>query len=140
MKTVTIIYEGRRHNNAVWFHFDREKNKMVGEALWFKPNKLTTRFPPGMIIDIEHDDKNRWRFADAKWGEIWDNDEVVNQMVLSDQMEKQKLSVKRTENKLKKELGENWQELTIKQFREQYIFMTGVNKQNALALLLKSLT
>lgn len=113
---------------------------MVGEALWFKPNKLTTRFPPGMIIDIEHDDKNRWRFADAKWGEIWDNDEVVNQMVLSDQMEKQKLSVKRTENKLKKELGENWQELTIKQFREQYIFMTGVNKQNALALLLKSLT
>ena len=137
MKTLTLIYDGIKNNRAVWFHFDKKKNQPSGDGLYFKISKQTTRFPVGMIVEVEEDDG--YRFADAELGEMWNNEEAVNIMVLADRVEQQKRSTKRTENKLKKELGENWQDMTFKQIREQFAYMRGVDRTNAMALILRNL-
>lgn len=138
MKTLTLIYKGIINNRAEWFNFDHAKNKPVGKSLLFKINKQTTRFPVGMIVEVQSENDS-FLFGSSEWGEMWDNEEAVNQMALADSVEKQKRSTKLTENKLKKQLGENWQDMTFKEIKSQFVYMRGIDRTNAMALILRNL-
>lgn len=138
MKTLTLIYTGITNNRAEWFNFNYAQNKPVGNSLLFKANKQTTRFPVGMIVEVQSENDS-FLFGSSEWGEMWDNETEVNRMVLADGVEKQKRSTKLTENKLKKQLGENWQEMTFKEIRSQFVHMRGVDRTNAMALILRNL-
>jgi hypothetical protein len=90
-----------------------------------------------MIVKVDVN-KNSFAFSKAEWGEMWDN-EIVNTMVLADRANREELAVKRSENKMKKEMGELWQDMTIKEAREYLAHSYGKDKTNALALVLNAL-
>jgi len=139
MKEKAMIYEGVKGNSAIWFEFDEEKNKIVdGTKCSFKKDKDVTRFPVGMIVNIETDGK-RFAFGKAKWGKMWDDEEELRYMVLADRTNREALAVKRSENRLKKEVGEIWQDMTIKEARKYLAHCYGKDRTNALSLVLNAL-
>tara|TARA_R110002020_G_scaffold1935_2_gene8870 strand:+ start:171 stop:611 length:441 start_codon:yes stop_codon:yes gene_type:complete len=135
-KEKTMIYEGLRSDgkSAVFFSFDKKTNKIVGKAMFFKRSKDVTRFPVGMIIDVLTNGKS-FRFSSAKWGKIWDSEEV-KEMVLNDEINKKSIAIKREENRFKKEHSEIWQEMTIKEAYRSLALLHGKKKINAIALIL----
>ena len=135
----SMVYDGlvSGGKRVRWFYFDEEKNEIKGDALFFKKTKDTTRFPVGMIVKVDVN-KNAFAFSKAEWGKMWD-DEIVNTMVWADRANREELAVKRSENKMKKEMGELWQDMTIKEAREYLAHSYGKDKTNALALVLNAL-
>ena len=139
MKEQAMIYEGlvSGGKKVKWFYFDEKKNEIKGEALFFKKTKDTSGFPVGMIVKVKTNGKS-FQFAKAKWGKMWD-DEIVNTMILEDRANKEELAVKRSENKMKKEVGELWTDMTIKEARQYLAHCHGKDRTNALALVLNAL-
>ena len=135
----SMVYDGlvSGGKRVRWFYFDEEKNEIKGDALFFKKTKDTARFPVGMIVKVDVN-KNAFSFSKAEWGKMWD-DKIVKDMVLADRANKEELAVKRSENKMKKEMGELWQDMTIKEAREYLRYCHGKDKTNALALVLNAL-
>ena len=136
----SMIYDGlvEGGKRVRWFYFDKKKNEIEGDALFFKKTKDTTRFPVGMIVEVEQTDGKSFSFSKAEWGKMWDGEDL-KMMVLADRAKKEELAVKRSENKMKKEVGELWQDMTIKEAREYLAHSYGKDKTNALALVLNAL-
>jgi len=150
VKTLTVIYGGLEYdayhtkkNKALWYDLEGFPNKVYR----FSANRSTTGRPIGTVVDVATENDS-FKFGESETkGSITellsdtmiDAEQYLKEWSCRDASAKMERAMKISENKLAKELGDKWMDMTLREISNFVYYQAGVQKLNMIALVLRKM-
>ncbi len=136
-----MVYQGRTEKGCIWQVVDKDGN--LQDYLRFDKSKRCTDFIVGQVVEIEcSDDITSFKFHKVERLYLWEDSALVDEWRLRDAVIRKEQQTKMAENKMKKELGRSFEDMSLKELRDLFFnlsYVSGAKRRNAIAVVLEYL-